>query len=166
MKKLCVLLLVLGLCTAANAAVQANVKVGGSAVDSVNPSDVVTVTIGNTVAGAGGISGFSMTASHAQGGTLDILGTWLLPPSPAGVVSDVGGGQKFAWNNGTIGLNVTGDWLTATFTVPGGASGKLDLSFSGTMFNEAVEGKSLTIIPEPMTVALLGLGGLFLRRRK
>ena len=168
MKKLLVLTLVLALASVASAALTTTILVNGSAFDPATDiaavGDAVTVKVGNDAPSAGGTTGLKMTASAAESGAISLLGTWMLPGTGSNV-EDLGGGSlRFNWADGTIGLNVTGDWCQATFDIPSGAS-QVVLSFVGTMFGATPSGATITI-PEPMTVALLGLGGLFLRRRK
>ena len=59
-----------------------------------------------------------------------------------------------------------GDWLTFDVT----ASVTPNLSVIGISVVSAMgysgDSHNITVIPEPMTIGLLGLGGLFLRRRK
>jgi len=61
------------------------------------------------------------------------------------------------------------------FKVPEVAVGTvIDISGAGTMFFQLgdfsvvseIASASMEVVPEPMTIALLGLGGLFIRRRK
>ena len=68
-------------------------------------------------------------------------------------------------------FDLTGDWsqLTLTGTAPAGVSTMtLGLGIGNYSFGRQIlfDDASLTIIPEPMTIGLLGLGALFLRRRK
>ena len=58
----------------------------------------------------------------------------------------------------------TGTWLTATLT--GGVAGDVVKAYSSADLVEFTEIGSFVVTPEPVTVALLGLGGLFIRRNK
>ncbi len=59
------------------------------------------------------------------------------------------------------------DPFTLDYSVPIGYSiAQLDFTFSVEAAPGAVGIDQLSLIPEPMTIGLLGLGGLFLRRRK
>ena len=168
MKKLLVLTLVLALASVASAALTTTVLVNGSAFNMATGTaavgDTVTVKVGNDVASAGGTTSLSMNADAAESGTIALLGTWMLPGTGSAASADGSGGIDFDWADGTIGLNVTGDWCQAVFDIPA-ATSEVVLSFSGTMFDATPTGGTITV-PEPMTIALLGLGGLFLRRRK
>ena len=57
---------------------------------------------------------------------------------------------------------VAGDWFTVEYS--GDVGDVMQIYDYGVSATVAVG--TLNIVPEPMTIALLGLGGLFLRRRK
>lgn len=72
-------------------------------------------------------------------------------------------------------FSATGTWTQVTgslFTAPAGTVGVTMVvgneTWSGGLVGTAIafDNVTLSIIPEPMSIALLGLGGLFLRRRK
>ncbi len=61
----------------------------------------------------------------------------------------------------------TGAWFTFDVSMPGGAN--IGDTFVVDLLNpnfESLSSTTVEVVPEPVTIALLGLGGLFLRRRK
>ena len=161
MKKILVLMLVLGMASMASAALTlsgpAN-AVTGTTVTFTLSADAESAAGGDYgYVYAGGFSNVTMLPAMSDGdmsGTNYTAGTYTYfyfvgADSP----SDI-----------TAPFLAAGDWLT--FDMTAGAVGtSIDVSvvsFSG------FDGDSLSIsvIPEPMTIGLLGLGGLFLRRRK
>ena len=65
---------------------------------------------------------------------------------------------------GIDGTTADGLWVTISFTA--GAGGE-EYTFTrlNNSFARTTDQKTTTVLPEPMTMALLGFGGLFLRRR-
>lgn len=61
------------------------------------------------------------------------------------------------------------DWTTRSFTssaIPAGANFVDVAFFNGTATTGSITVDNISVVPEPMTMSLLGLGGLLLRRRK
>jgi len=180
MKKLLVLMLVLGMASMANATIMNLTLYSADDYTLVAPGTVITVTLttDQTVKSFGdsSTSGFDMTASGTNTATIG-SGGWQV-------------GNLGASDDGT---EAGGDIIGAYMLVEMGyeyAAGTILYSFSATinedghigMANVAcqdpvggmpppwytigtITGLDVTV-PEPMTIALLGLGGLFLRRRR
>lgn len=185
MKKLLMLMLVLGFATAANAAV---LDIGLFWFDGTNyldeaPATVLGTTItvnvigDKTVKGTNGIDFGEGTST----GTLS-LGSWQVATTTGtdgtltgNDIIDASYTSTAAATAGTV--LYTFDYAVAAGVSGGGTvqammqtgdkftNGLTAYLWEGTGAHSTVL-SDLTIVPEPMTIALLGLGGLFLRRRK
>lgn len=106
-----------------------------------------TGTITPTTGTDSGTNGVYKAAGDLAG--ISIAGTWYVPSSDESIDPDPGWEQA------------AGMW----FSFDTNTSGDLIIDFydsAATMHTGALQ----ATIPEPMTIVLLGLGGLFLRRRK
>ncbi len=175
MKKLLPLLLVVfliaGTASAANSFIT-NETVAGW----VDPGDTIRITFndGGAVGAFGGLGDFLVNIDQDadilvpevswQNAGLQMLTGFTFTVNGDGIDVKVTG-TAFA-------TNPVGDIFYFDFKVANDVFG-VDLitishasgSWNG-MFPKAAPDVSLTVTPEPMTIALLGLGGLFLRRRK
>jgi hypothetical protein len=172
MKKLLVLLSVLVLASMANAAVYLSI-------DGVNASDGTEEIqdLGGTVTvyvmdNAGGSSyTYYLDMLKVAGGGHATM-TYPSVYAAAGDLATISGDystttlydyELFAGDSG--GNVLTGVHFSSVIT----ESGAVDDTFNVDLIDYGVgtlDTITFTIVPEPMTVALLGLGGLFLRRRK
>jgi len=186
MKKLLILVMVLAMASFAGA----TLKITGAPTGDVHPSDIVQLGI-MTDAAIGYLSnpaegGYYVMVANVLGGTLDQLsGITIVADSGIGVEHSVdalglldGTGLVIpAGMNGIGGfvivIDLTGGIAADTQLIgeiafhceaPGDVIVQLystDLGSAITLVDSVV----IHQIPEPVTVALLGLGGLFLRRR-
>lgn len=174
MKKFVMLMLVLGMASLATAGLQLSFNGDYETVDSevyLTPSDTAWIDIYNDTATTGAIPGMYVGLSG--------LGSWTggnnvyTPPSPVdgtntyyGVI-DFGLGEMdvWAWAPGVstdgYGVGAIADYEMHCDGEPGDVTISL---ISGSL--EVMDTMVIHQIPEPMTMVLLGLGGLFLRRRK
>jgi hypothetical protein len=166
MKKMLILMLVLGLASTAGAALsldpsgdQLDTPAGAFAVDVVSTDTAMyTWFVAVTSKAYGGISGVSVLTNAGDAGTAtylgDMMGYFDIYQIEALDMSEpfdsVQPGDQF-----TVNLNFTGtDPLHSLALV------LLDPSVT------TMDTTTLWGVPEPMTIALLGLGGLFLLRRR
>jgi len=172
MKKLLVLALVLSMATMASAALTVSI----SGPTQVLPLSVNTYTIGYSGDVLGGFDIDIITDVGAQ--PFGIGG---------GVITAVNrdtGADSVGINSATGNYEITAESFTmatpvdmgsplATFTFAAPASGEVKISLienaflsiaAEQMFGAQLNGITV-LVPEPMTMTLLGLGGLFLRRR-
>ena len=179
MRRLLVLMLVLGMTSVASAAtvaVYTNVTQGNiDALTALNADgDAIKIVIGLDAASAGGNVGFSVDIENSTGATGTVLQplSWMMQATAKAAVPFGAAGQTQGFNDGVIGMPApVGDWLQVDFTIPvgtvaGDPGGTVDIGYNGVLCGAAPAGAGLPLVPEPMTIALLGLGGLFLRRRK
>jgi len=191
MKKMLVLMMVLGLASAASAGIVLTVGGAVPVGDIVAaPGDVLSIGVlleaGNYIAGgdfkfvsdAGTISvaGAVQPANYSAAFPGGEAAPMSFPAS--GVATLVPDAVNDVVSLGGITFNIVGaqqlfDLVSVTVT----GTGTLDLSALANIQYLAVSGPMVTvfsaggldsvnIIPEPITIALLGLGGLFIRRRK
>jgi len=189
MKKLLVTLMVLGLCSVSSA-VPLYYQSGTGSVD-VMENTVVTINIVSDLAVKTFLTSTAITAnnttfSEVALGTVSSLFTLTRNPGQLknGSVANVWVyGETGAVNSTNFDPAVPAGTILGTFTLRVGAKGgTITISdYSGSNFGPPTSSKYtpdggaltttdmpnlvLNVIPEPVTIALLGLGGLFLRRR-
>jgi hypothetical protein len=155
MKKLLILVMVLAMASLANATL--SLSISGSA----GSETISLVATGETVAS---IEGISVSGDDAT------IGTFAIGPK-AGTMTGFGAmGTDAGLPNGEVwgfGIGIPpevfqdGVWLTAQMTRTAVATATLTYYDS----DGNITGHTDYIVPEPVTIALLGLGGLLLRRR-
>ena len=165
MKKLMGLFLVLALTSAANAVL---IQVNGQVGETFDVQEKATISVvsedalnwlGYLIVEDGGLGVLSIPVGTALAGDPSLAGA--TPYTEAG------------WGNGYE-ITVAG---SASFPV--GVGTQFDFDFTGVLGDTAtislfvdpeysvpVASVALNVVPEPMTILLLGLGGLFLRRRR
>ena len=164
MKKLLVLSLVLGMATLASATLEISMTANKT---NLTVGEVATITVTGPAANWGG---YIIVEDNGSIGALsspaDLQGVNLFSYSDY-EEAGWGFGYEITYADSTVGGIAAGPQWTILFSsdVEGTATVSL---WDGAGTFEAPEGGVLSFVvtPEPMTMALLGLGGLFLRRRK
>ena len=166
MKKLLVLALVLGLASVASAALTWEV----SSVSIVAGSTATVKIHSSTATYAGGPAFIGVYDDVADFASFTPIGTTTENPGAgdnAAAVKDAGGWTGYWTINANAGdpATLAAGWhWTAVINGLKVGTNTLQLDTDGSA--GAADDLVVTVTPEPMTVALLGLGGLFLRRRK
>jgi hypothetical protein len=171
MKKLLIMMLVLGLASAANAAYSYNWTdtSGNDITQGVVGTAVVLEINRDAEAGAWAMSFklYDRYENSSYGSDIgDMTGAALGDSAGSqGSISaydttydgyDLGAGATTGSAGGTM----------FEITIMPSAEGTLSIGNYESNYTVLIDHADLSIVPEPMTIALLGLGGLFLRRRK
>jgi hypothetical protein len=173
MKKLLVLMLVLGMATAANATLQ--LYIDGSPIGST--LDVVTGTTARVQVHSNDATSYGGYLVLDDPGSDGALGN-AAPTANAGDMGSMDAYSYAGWGIGytittarspsgtiTAGVQHEADWDTSALDI--GDSATVSLYDSRVSYYTPVDTLVMTVIvPEPMTIGLLGLGGLFLVRRR
>jgi len=167
MKKLLIFMLVLGLASAANATL--SMDISGSVDVVLGDTLVVSISSDDTV----GWLGYIIVEETGDGALSNGYST-----SNAGSSSLIIWYSEVGWGDGyeMTTMSITGDVVAGIQHVVSYATSGLNIGDTAriSLWDDRIgygtgdeQGTAdITIIPEPMTVLLLGLGGLFLRRRK
>jgi hypothetical protein len=176
MKKL-VCLLILAMASSVFAVGSLRIMVNDQPWDGtdVKPSDIITVMVYEDTANPGSF-GFG-TLIEVSNGDYIADSFYLMPGGMMGTLTldpITGGGMVISGNTSYFpgpAYPLPGEELSWQFHVPDykQPSDMIEITltgFYGDQQDMSTWSTALHVIPEPMTVALLGLGGLFLRRRK
>ncbi len=178
MKKLFVVLVVLALCSTANATVIALVDAGTVIV--ANPGDVIKLDI-EQVPTSPGLICFDAIVTVTGGDIITKamnpiddpgnpnaygwdMSSFIVDPICVGTCVVELGGAAFSYYQiiGYVEVSYTGGTQIVSLAAGQGIAGSYCCDYTVPAFSTGV----VTIVPEPMTIALLGLGGLLLRSRK
>jgi hypothetical protein len=170
MKKLLVLALVLSMASLASAALTLSISGPDSLMVGTQGTYTISYTGGTILA-----SDVDITADIGTIGGGVIITTNRDEALDLVRVNPLSGYYQIAITNDLVGTDLGSPTASFVFTAPGTTgtahlalsdNGQIDLDWV-VLGNAVMGGKSVTITPtpEPMTLALLGLGGLFIRRR-
>jgi hypothetical protein len=175
MKKLLILMLVMGLASTANA----TLTLVSSAGDTLDPGGTNTTMIGiyNDVLGPGQGAGVFLAVAETTLGKWTGVANSYAPPSPElaelihyGVVDPgTGIGTVDLYSANLIKIPSTSDWevgVLADFEFECLDMGDVTITMYADNISTPIDTMVIHQVPEPLTFGLLGLGGLFLRRRK
>jgi hypothetical protein len=162
MKKLLVVMLVLGLASASYADIDL-ADLGENNV--IMPEETLDIMMASDADGAYdcwlwledlGVANYADVPAFTAGGS----------PTGESSLEDWGDGWYYVAVTSFDPANpiVAGDHLTVT--VVGVAEGETNLILYAGDAETELGSQSIVVVPEPMTIGLLGLGGLFLRRRR
>lgn len=154
MKKLIALVMVIGFASLATAGIVLDAPL------TVAPGEVVTVSVVSDLGGVeGAYDAYVYSYDVALSQPVDLTGGDLSYSSASGSWWAIGAASS-------TGELVAGAHFTTTFTA--GAAGDVYSIFLSDPadWTAIASTATITVVPEPMTLGLLGLGGLFLRRRK
>jgi len=165
MKKLLILMLVFGMASAAYAELSLSVSQPSSASLNVEVTGTIDFDLyivlssnGTTALSSYALGTGAPDFGMYQGPTSDLVssGLWTEPAGFAGQYWVMAASDNSVYS-------LTGQFMTAT----GGSIGdQVNVQAFDEVTGFLGNFGTITLIPEPMTVLLLGLGGLFLRRRK
>lgn len=169
MKKLLILMLVLGLASTANAVI---LSISPDSA-TVNCGESITVSVSSDTSGINGAYLAYIMVMETECGALSDC----VIDTNAGDQAWCMAYQEDGWGTGfeigaadTQGLVAAGKHFDFTFTCPALGEGcpctaTIDV-YVDPDYDNPHDTLTVECVPEPMTIALLGLGGLFLRRRK
>jgi len=160
MKKLLVLVLVLAMASLANAVVWTGAYNAGTGIVSVS----ITENAGQMYLALALTDGSGTLSLFAKGTDAPVDSAMSFTMGSGMDFEGYGEGEIWAMAHLTTGTPVfnDGQWLVATYTGSTPATATMYEFDGSATFTEMGD----ILIPEPITMSLLGLGGLFLRRRK